>query len=347
MGLATFLSKMGESARIEVEMHYFEKIIGQESIISHFQNAIRLQKISHAYILDGEDGAGKNMLARAFATALQCEQGGLTACGTCKSCLQAVSANHPDIIFVTHQKAKIGVDDIRLQLNRDIQIKPYSSKYKIYIIDEAEKMTEQAQNALLKTIEEPPEYGVVLLLTNNSKIFLQTILSRCVCLTLKPVEQEKIKEFLLLQSIPEYHAELSAAFSCGNIGKALRFATSDSFFEMKQDVVHLMKHIKDLTIRDLIDAMKHFSEKKSDIYDYLDLMKLWFRDVLMFKATKNANMMLFSDEISAIRKQADVRTFENLNNLQTAFEKAELRLKANVNFEITMELLMLNILELE
>lgn len=329
-------------------MQGFNKIIGHEKLIQHLQNTISLQMVSHAYIFDGEDGAGKNMLANAFTATLQCEAEGIVACGKCKSCIQAASGNHPDIIHVVHQKAKIGVDDIRMQLNNDIQIKPYHSKYKIYIIDEAERMTEQAQNALLKTIEEPPAYAVILLLTNNSSMFLQTILSRCVCLPLKPVDEELIRNLLVERyDIAEYHAKLSAEFSGGNVGKAIRYATSESFLDMKKDVVHLLKHINDLSLQDLMDAMKHFTEKKSEIYDYLDLMQLWFRDVLMFKATKNANLVLFSDEIQVIRRQADIRTFENLNNITVAFGKAAIRLKANVNFEVTMELLLLNIMEKE
>lgn len=151
----------------------FKDIIGHEEIISHLKNAVRLKKISHAYIFDGEEGAGKNLLAQTFAQTLQCEKGGEDPCGVCRSCKQAVSSNQPDIIYVRHEKpGSIGVEDIREQLCGDIQIRPYSSPYKIYLIDEAEKMTVQAQNALLKTIEEPPSYGVIFLLTTNSESFL-------------------------------------------------------------------------------------------------------------------------------------------------------------------------------
>jgi DNA polymerase-3 subunit delta' len=128
------------------------------------------------------------MLAESFAMALQCETGKAEACMQCRSCHQAMEHNQPDIIYVTHEKPNIiSVDDIRHQLNNDIVIKPYSSKFKIYIIDEAEKMNIQAQNALLKTIEEPPAYAVILLLTTNADGFLPTILSRCITLSLKTV----------------------------------------------------------------------------------------------------------------------------------------------------------------
>ena len=161
----------------------FEEIVGHEQIIEHLKNAISMEKVSHAYIINGPKESGKMMIAEAFARALQCEQGDPKGCGTCKSCKQAEDHNQPDIIYVYHDKDNtISVDDVRKQINGDMAIKPYSSKYKIYIVDEAEKMNMAAQNALLKTIEEPPSYGIIILLTTNADSFLQTILSRCIVL---------------------------------------------------------------------------------------------------------------------------------------------------------------------
>ena len=149
-------------------MSEYNKILGHENIISQLKNAIKSDKVSHAYIFNGEDGSGKNMLANAFAEALLCEKGELEGCGECHFCKQTVSGNNPDFVRVSHEKpASIGVDDVREQLVEDVYIKPYNGKYKVYIIDEAEKMTVQAQNAILKTIEEPPAYSVIIFLTNN------------------------------------------------------------------------------------------------------------------------------------------------------------------------------------
>ena len=142
----------------------FADVLGHEQTIAHMKKAIELGKVSHAYIINGEKGSGKKLLAGIFAQTLQCQEKGTEPCMHCQSCLQAQSMNQPDIIRVTHEKPNtISVEDIRGQLNGDIQIKPYSSPYKIYIVDEAEKLSPQAQNALLKTIEEPPAYAVILL----------------------------------------------------------------------------------------------------------------------------------------------------------------------------------------
>lgn len=320
----------------------FLDVVGHENIINYFQNAIRIQKFSHAYILNGEDGMGKNLLASIFAAALQCEAHDVNPCGVCKSCLQAVSGNHPDIKHITHEKASISVDDIRNQLNNDVQIKPYSSKYKVYIIDEAEKLTEQAQNALLKTIEEPPEYAIILLLTNNSNLFLETIVSRCVNLNLKAVPKESIKKYLMEQvKVPDYQAELSATFSNGNLGKAIQLSNSEEFSFMKEEVVRLMKSVDDYELSQIMETIKKIAENKSVIHSYLDLILIWYRDVLMFKATMDANLIFYKDEVQDIKKQGSNKSFEALDHIIKELEDTKKRLLANVNFEIAMELLLL------
>ena len=142
----------------------FKDVVGRKDLVSYIQKAITQNQISHAYILNGERGSGKKMFAQLFAMRLQCERGGAEPCNECHSCRQALSGNHPDIIRVVHEKPNtISVDEVRVQINNDIMIRPYNGKYKIYIVPDADMMTPQAQNALLKTIEEPPEYAVIFL----------------------------------------------------------------------------------------------------------------------------------------------------------------------------------------
>ena len=290
---------------------------------------------------------GKQMLAAAFSQALQCSKEGMKPCGECPSCIQAENRNQPDIIWVLHEKpTSIGVEDIREQVVGDIQIRPYSSPWKIYIIDEAEKMTIQAQNTLLKTIEEPPSYGVILLLTTNAEAFLPTILSRCVILHLKPVEDKKIKQFLIKElEIPYYKAELCAAFAQGNIGKAVKLASSESFEEMKGHVVRIFRNIGTMELSELFYALKELERFKTDIYDYLDLSLVWFRDVLLFKVTHDANVLVFREEVAALQKYANQSSYEGLECIITAIDKAKIRLRANVNFELAIELMLLTIKE--
>ncbi len=325
----------------------FSDVLGHEQTIQHMKNAIRMNKVSHAYMINGEKGSGKRLLAGLFAQTLQCEAGGTEPCMQCRSCKQAESLNQPDIIRITHEKPNtISVEDIREQLNGDIQIRPYSSPYKVYIIDEADKLSVQAQNALLKTIEDPPSYAVIFLLTENAGTLLPTIRSRCVLLDLKPVSSQIIKRYLMEDlEIPEYRADICTAFAQGNVGKAKRLALSDNFGEMLDHVLHVVKYISEMEVGDLIEDLKKISEYKMEINDYLDLLTIWYRDVLLFKATRDADSMIFSDELISIRKKASESSYEGLGQIIEALEKAKQRLKANVNFDLTMELLLLTMKE--
>lgn len=325
----------------------FKDIVGHEQIIEHLENAIKMEKVSHAYILDGLEKSGKMMLAEAFAMALQCEKGESRPCMECHSCKQAVNRNQPDIIYVSHEKPNtISVDDIRTQINNDIGIKPYSSKYKIYIVDEAQKMNQQAQNALLKTIEEPPVYGIILLLTTNADAFLPTILSRCVMLHLKAVPDEKIRKFLMEQyRIPDYQADVCTAFAQGNVGKAIQLASSEHFNEVKASALQLLKRLQDIDLYEMAAAVKQIGEYKLEINDYFDLMMIWYRDVLLYKATKDVNGLIFKDEVYDIKRQAERSSYGGIETIIKALQKAQVRLKANVNFDLVIELLLLTIKE--
>ncbi len=328
-------------------MANFQNIIGQESVVEHLQNVVKTGKAAHAYIINGEIRSGKEFIARIFAKALQCEADGEKPCGVCRSCKQTDSNNQPDIIFVQHEKPNsIGVEDIRNRINGDMMIKPYSSPYKIYIVNEGEKMTVQAQNALLKTLEEPPSYGIIMILTTNLETMLPTILSRCVTLNMKPVADQKIQKFLMEElQIPHYKAQVCAAFARGNIGKAKSLATSEEFDNIKTEAVTLLKYIKDMEVYEIVAAIKQISQYQFDINDYLDILSVWYRDVLLFKATNDANHLIFKEEIQYIRKVADKSAYEGIEIIIEALEKAKSRLKANVNFDLTMELLLLTIKE--
>ena len=325
----------------------FNDILGHEQIKEHFRNAVETGKVSHAYILSGEAGMGRKSLANAFALSLLCEKGMAEPCMQCHACKQVLSGNHPDLIYVTHEKpASIGVDDIREQLNDTIQVRPYSSYYKIYIMDEAEKMTVQAQNALLKTIEEPPAYAVILLLTTNQDSFLPTILSRCVQLKLKPLKDTVVKEYLV-QSLgeDESQADIYAAFARGNLGKAIHLAQSEEFGVMYKEMLRLLKHIKDTDISELLDYIRKVKEENLDIRECLDFMQMWYRDILMYKTTKDINLLIFKDEFSTVKSVSTTSGYDGLERILEAIDKARIRLDANVNTELVMELMLLTMKE--
>ena len=325
----------------------FEDIIGYDNVKEQLKEAIASNKISHAYIFNGPKGSGKKMLAKAFAMMLQCENKGEDACLTCHSCKQALSDNHPDIKWVKHIKpTSIGVEDVRDSLVGDVMIKPYNGKYKIYIIEEANLMTVQAQNAILKTIEEPPEYVVVILLTRNADEMLPTILSRCVRLDLRPIKSDIIVNYLMKKyEIPDYKARFCEEFAQGNIGRAINLATSDEFNRMREDVLMVLRYGHEMQIPDIVEAIKTATNYKLTIGDYIDFCVLWYRDILMYKATQDPNNVMYKEQISDIRKQAGAISYEGAKNILDALDKAKVRLSANVNFDLVLELMLLAIKE--
>ena len=278
---------------------------------------------------------------------LQCEAGGTEPCQKCDSCKKAIGKNHPDIIMVSHEKpGTISIDEIRDQVIHDVAIKPYCSPYKIYIVPDADLMTPQAQNALLKTIEEPPEYAVIMLLTSNGDSLLPTIRSRCVRLDLKVVDDSLVKKYLMEHlHIPDYQAEIDVSFAHGSIGKAKEAATSQEFSDMTSNALKLLENVNKMEVYELTDAIKNLSTEKQNIADYLDIFLFWFRDVLMFKATREIDNLVFKQEINFIKEQAKERSYENLEKILDALEKTKVRLRANVNQELALELLFLTIRE--
>ena len=325
----------------------FNNIIGHKDIVKHLQNAIKTEKISHSYIFTGRPGSGKKLIATTYAMTLQCEAGGTEPCQKCDSCKKALGKNHPDIIMVNHEKpGTISIDEIREQVIHDVAVKPYCSPHKIYIIPDAEMMTVQAQNALLKTIEEPPEYAVILFLTNTLDVLLQTVRSRCIIMNLRSVDTKLIQQYLMQKyQLPDYQARVCAAYAQGNVGKAIMMATSEHFREMQDFLLRLLKRVDDMEVYEIVAAIHDMTTYKMDIRDLIDLMMVWYRDVLILKATEDINQLVYQDEHKYLQKKATTSSYEGLNNIMEALEKAKVRLNANVNFDITMEMLLLTIKE--
>ncbi|MCR5357357.1 MAG: DNA polymerase III subunit [Lachnospiraceae bacterium] len=330
-------------------MAKFSDIIGQDHIKEHLANTVKQDNVSHAYIINGEKNAGKEFIANTFAMALQCENRDENGnpCMECHACKQAITNNQPDIKTVIHEKpGTIGVEDVRLQIVSDVYVRPYSSRWKIYIVNDAEKLSIQAQNALLKTLEEPPEYVVIMLLTSNISSLLPTIISRSIVLNMRPVDDKTVRKYLMERiHIPDYQADICVAFARGNIGKAKHLATSEDFDNIKNDAVRVLKYADEMDMNEFVSAVNQISAYKMNIDDYLDILLIWYRDVLMLKATNDVDNLIFKDEVRAIRERAGRSSYEGIEKIIETIDKTKVRLKANVNFELAMELLLLAIKE--
>ena len=219
-------------------MYTFEEIRGNAPLVEQLKTAASSGKSSHAYLFLGGAGAGKKLIANTFAKALQCEGEGNRPCGNCHSCQSFDHGNHPDIIYVRGEKKNIVVDEIREQILETVDLKPYHYAKKIYIIEKADTMNVQAQNAILKTLEEPPAHAVFLLLAERAEAFLPTILSRVVAMKIRPLSEGTVAEYLMQKTeLSEEESYILAAYAQGRIGQALELKEDEAFREMRQDIL--------------------------------------------------------------------------------------------------------------
>ena len=192
----------------------------------------------------------------------------------------------------------------------------------------------------------PPAYAVIFLLTENAEALLPTITSRCVMLKLRNIKDTLIRKYLMEQlHVPDYRADMCTAFAQGNMGRAIMLANSEHFNEIREEAVQLLKYINEMDISEISKAVKRITAYKLEITDYLDIIMIWYRDVLLYKATKEVDKVVFRDQIDAIRERAKKSSYEGIELILESLEKAKTRLKANVNFDLVMELLFLTIKE--
>ena len=325
-------------------MASFSEIIGLDSIIDSLQSSILSNRISHAYIFEGQAGMGKTMLAKAFAKTVQCEAGSVDACGRCISCRAFESGNHPDVFYVTSTRKSIGVDDIREQVIKPMETRPYRYRYKAFIIGNADyTMTASAQNALLKTIEEPPAYGLFLLLTENSNMFFPTILSRCVTFKLKPLSEKDVQNYLAQKGVSEEQARFYSGFSQGNIGRAIQLASSDAFSEMRETVVSLAQAVRRLDMPDIFAQFRTIEVYKENIQELLDMFMLWYRDVIIMKETNNARLLIQQDKNNELYAEAQATDLSSLYRKFDAIWQTKRNLRQNGNFQLTIEMMLLSL----
>jgi hypothetical protein len=317
-------------------------ILGNEKIRHHLRESIIKQSISHAYILAGDKGIGKSKIAREFAMELICEKH--TGCGECPACRQFLADAYPDFFYMDAEgKESIGIDKIRENIVNDVLIRPYHGKVKIYIIDEADKMTVGAQNALLKTIEEPPEYVVILLLVRNMSLLLETIRSRCIKLLLSVVSNDRIKSWLVEKGTSEDLATVVASYSNGAPGIAKAMAESEDFAGMYNQNVEFLKKISEASINDILLFIEKLKKRTGGFKDFINFLRLWYRDICILKLTKKTDNLVFIREEGIILRLSREYTFKKINSIIDLIDETETRLNSNVSGDTVMELLFIGL----
>ncbi len=323
-----------------------ERLIGHDAVLKHIRSAVSAGRVSHAYLVEGAEGAGKKTLAGQFAMALLCkapENG--EPCGRCDSCRVFLSGNHPDMHYIRPgEKGTLPVQRIREELVQDMEILPYYAGRKIYIVERAHLMNAQAQNALLKTIEEPPAYGVILLLAESVQSFLPTVRSRCVLLRLLPLPEEKVRKILTGRyGVEESTARACAALCGGSVGQALRLAGSEDFIRLRERWMEWLSGLARQETWEVLTRAKALEEDKAVIEDVLRMMQIWFRDLIILRETGSLSGCVCRDLDAKLESSANLYEIPELYRKIEVLEDAKKKLSHNVNYGLWSDWLLVEL----
>ncbi|MDU2591904.1 MAG: DNA polymerase III subunit delta' C-terminal domain-containing protein [Paeniclostridium sordellii] len=307
---------------------YFDKIIGQSFAKKYLSNSIKKDKINHAYLFEGIDGVGKSTFAKEFA----------------KYLLKTEHIeNSPDYINIEPQGASIKIAQIR-NLQTDVIIKPHGD-YKIYVINNAEKMTMESQNALLKTLEEPPIYVIIILITNNKNSLLDTIKSRCDIVKFLPIPLVELKTYLEDRAIDEKKASMLSTFSRGSISKALELSESSDFMIMREDIQNNIQTILEKNVVEVLELPNKYDKYKDNIIEVLDITINYFRDIMMLKENIDKDMIINIDKITYLQNMSKKINYSQVSKIIDIIEETKKKLRSNCNFNLSVQVMALNIYE--
>lgn len=320
----------------------YKQIIGHERTIDYLKISISKGTISHSYIFEGEEGLGKRLIATVFAKTLLCKEQNTEPCNICTSCLKFDGGNHPDFKLLVPEKGLIKKGEIE-SLIKSVTMAPFESSRKIFIIDDSHLMNPEAMNALLKTLEEPPGYVNIILITSSTNNILPTILSRCQGIKFYPVESYKIVDLLInTYNKPKDDAKFITNFTKGSVGKSINISKSNDFFEKRNIIIDI---IDSLIKGDKIKALNtigFFNDNKENIDELLDIFLYWFRDLIVYKEIGDNDLIINRDKLTYLSNQS----FVDLNQISDIIDKVQ-QTKENIsryiNFQLSIETMLLNI----
>lgn len=278
----------------------FEDIVGNNKIKRELQEMVKNNSISHSYLFSGEEGIGKKLFAKEFARMLLCLKNN-KACGECSSCVKFDSENNPDFSIIEPEGNSIKIAQIR-ELQENVYIKPIVSSKKVFIINDSDKMTEEAQNSLLKTLEEPPEYIIIILVASNENKLLNTIKSRCLKIGFNNIDKKEVIQYIIKEQILTNPSDELLSMCNGSIGKLIKIK------ENLEEYNEIEKNTKDFiecnfcTIVDLLKKFDILYKSKEIIIDLMDYMIVIMYEYVLKNKQAGHLLLLISDIENTKRK---------------------------------------------
>ena len=248
----------------------FNNILGNDKIKELLTNSVKNNKISHSYLFIGIEGIGKKLIAKEFAKMILCIDEN-KYCGSCKSCIEFDTDNNPDFKIIEPDGNSLKIEQIR-EFQSKVTEKPIISNKKVYIINDSDKMTTEAQNCLLKTLEEPPEFVTIILIGSNENAFLSTIKSRCMILHFNKIQDDEIKKFLEENYQNKVNSKIMLDAFQGSIGKALQIQDKQEEYEKIEKIIYSLENKDKIDILKMSEPIYKAKEEKFDILDYMNIV---------------------------------------------------------------------------
>ena len=327
----------------------FPQIIGHEPQKEFLRNSVRKNRISHAYLFSGPEGVGKKLVAIGFAKLINCsEDGAKNLDCECTSCVKTEKGLNPDVsVFGYPGEKTIKVDHVRQDIERLIHLAPYENPYKVFIIDGAQRMNFNAQNAFLKTLEEPPPNSVIILITTLADLLMPTIRSRCQSVVFQPLETAQVREFMENEKPGDDDTELVSRISGGSISRAL--GTDEDYLRKRTEYIACLMAVdskKPLTLFDSVEKIQKDIKGggPEELKTLFDILSAWLRDSVILKTSGKKEEIVNTDLIERLREYSEKRNVSELLDKFAAIEETMARISENnANVEISLENLLLRL----
>ena len=305
--------------------------VGHSSLIENFKNRCSNGNLSHAQLISGEDGIGKSMLAEIL--------GKLILNGD-------INREYVDIINYKPSKASFGVDDVR-EIIDEVNKKPFEGDKKVIIIHQGNKLTIQAQNALLKTIEEPPTEVYIIILCESLELILDTIKSRCEIYKLTPLTKDELYKYIAIKGYDYSEEEKSSAiaFSEGIPGRIDRYFSDTELQELRDKIVDLLLQLTNNEIEAILEKEEQLVSYKQNKEEVINVLSSFIRDILVNKEVYNENLIINRDKIKEIERLTNEMSFKKLNKMLLGLQEARKNIKNNVSWAMTVRIMLMDFME--
>jgi DNA polymerase-3 subunit delta' len=323
-------------------MPFSTDIAGHAGQIASLRRALEQDRLHHAYVFAGPEGVGKRTVAVALAKALHCSDQTHDFCGRCASCVKIENRNHPDVRLIEPLpgKKEISIEQMR-SLEKALNYRAFSGKRKVGIVDAAELLNFPAQNALLKTLEEPPDASLLILVASSAGALLPTVLSRCLRLSFAPLSQSDMARYLVeRRQMTEQRAKILAAISLGSLGRALS-PDIEELGEKRQAWVEAIALSRDAG--GWAAFAEELAKDRGEALQFLDWLAAWYRDILIYSATQETADLCNRDLLDEVQRQAAEIDMEAALRLRSRALAASARIRRNVNRRLALENLFLKI----